>query len=142
MPWVVRDAPFDWTLKEAARKREAVDETLARLCRRLTEEGIEYALIGGMALVAYGCVRFTNDVDVLTTRDGLTRVHERLVGLEYRPAFPGSRKKLRDTQSGVDIEFITTGEFPGDRKPKPVAFRIPRKRPSIATASASSGWRN
>ena len=55
---------------------------MARLCRRLTEEGIEYALIGGMALVAYGYVRFTNDVDVLTTRDGLTRVHERLVGLE------------------------------------------------------------
>jgi hypothetical protein len=47
------------------------------------------------------------------------------VGLGYRPAFPGSRKKLRDTQSGVDIEFITTGEFPGDRKPKPVAFPAP-----------------
>ena len=84
MPWVVRDAPFDWTLREAGRRRELVDQTLDRIARRLAEEGIPYALIGGMALVAHGFVRFTNDVDLLTTRDGLDRIHERLVGRGYR----------------------------------------------------------
>jgi hypothetical protein len=125
MPWVVRDAPFDWTLREAGRRRELVDETLDRIARRLAEEGIPYALIGGMALVAHGFVRFTNDVDLLTTREGLDRIHERLVGRGYRPAFEGARKKLRDTQTGIDVEFITTGEFPGDGKPKAVVFPDP-----------------
>jgi hypothetical protein len=125
MPWIVRDAPFDWTLREAGRRRELVNETLDRVARRLTEEGIPYAVIGGMALVAHGFVRFTNDVDLLTTREGLDRIHQRLVGRGYRPAFEGSRKKLRDTQTGIDVEFIITGEFPGDGKPKPVVFPDP-----------------
>ena len=125
MPWVIRDAPFDWTLKEAARRREAVEETLARVTDRLAEEGIDYAIIGGMALIAHGYVRFTNDVDLLTTPEGLALVHQRLVGRGYRPAFEGSRRKLRDTRTGIDIEFITTGEFPGDGKPKAVVFPKP-----------------
>ncbi len=125
MPWIIRDAPFDGTLKEAERRSEAVAETLARVTKRLKEEGIDYAIIGGMALVAHGYVRFTNDVDVLTTPEGLSRVHERLVGRGYRPAFQGARKKLRDTQTGIDVEFITTGEFPGDGKPKAIAFPKP-----------------
>jgi hypothetical protein len=33
--------------------------------------------------------------------------------------------KLRDTQTGVKIEFLITGEFPGDGKPKPVSFPDP-----------------
>jgi hypothetical protein len=33
---------------------------------------------------------------------------------------------LRDTQTGIDIEFITAGEFPGDGKPKPVSFPDPK----------------
>lgn len=126
MPWVVRDAPFDWTLKDAARRREAVEETLARVARRLQEEGIDYALIGGMALVAHGFVRFTNDVDLLTTPEGLARIHERLVGRGYRPVFEGARKKLRDTQTGIEVELITSGEYPGDGKPKAVRFPDPK----------------
>src|SRR5712691_4610129 len=126
MPWVVRHAPFDGTLKEAERRREAVAETRARMTDSLAGEGIDYAIIGGMALIAHGYVRFTNDVDLLTTTDGLERVHKLLVGRDYRPAFEGSRKKFRDTKTGVDVEFITTGEFPGDGKPKPVAFPTPK----------------
>ncbi len=125
MPWIIRDAPFDGTLKEAERRSEAVAETLTRVTDRLKEEGIDYAIIGGMALVAHGYVRFTNDVNLLTTREGLNLIHERLVGRGYRPAFEGARKKLRDTQTGIDVEFITSGEFPGDGKPKSVVFPVP-----------------
>ena len=34
---------------------------------------------------------------------------------------------LRDTRTGVRIEFIVTGQFPGDGKPKPVAFPDPEE---------------
>jgi len=42
------------------------------------------------------------------------------------PLVSGSRN-LRDAESGVRIEFLVTGEFPGDGKPKPVAFPDPRE---------------
>jgi hypothetical protein len=59
------------------------------------------------------------------TREGLDELHRQLEGLGYRPLFAGS-KHLRDTELGVRIEFIVTGGFPGDGKPKPVAFPDPR----------------
>jgi hypothetical protein len=107
-------------------KRDIVNQTLERLTKRLEEEAIPYAVIGGMALPAHGFSRFTDDVDVLTTPEGLDAIHRSLVGRGYVPLFPGARKAVRDTTTGVKVEFITTGEFPGDGKPKPVVFPDPR----------------
>jgi len=107
-------------------RRDRVWRTMERMSSRLRAEGIDYVIVGGMALVLHGYVRVTGDVDLVTTPEGLKAIHERLVGRGYRPAFEGSRKKLRDTETGVDIEFITTGEFPGDGKPKPVRFPEPK----------------
>jgi hypothetical protein len=54
----------------------------------------------------------------------MDRIREELEGPGYvQPA--GTKTKLRDTQSGVRIEFLITGGFPGDGKPKPVAFPDP-----------------
>jgi hypothetical protein len=58
------------------------------------------------------------------TADGLKKIHESLEGLGYLPPFRGS-KKLRDTDAGVQIDFLVAGQFPGDGKPKPVAFPDP-----------------
>jgi hypothetical protein len=77
-----------------------------------------------MALVAHGYDRTTVDVDVLLPADALARVHSALDGLGYRPSFAGSRD-LRDAETGVRIEFLLAGEFPGDGRPKPVAFPDP-----------------
>ena len=101
-------------------------ETLRRIARRLDDLGIAYAVAGGMALFAHGFRRLTEDVDILVTREGLKTIHERLEGLGYVPPFTGS-KNLRDTESGVRIEFLIAGEFPGDGKPKPVAFPDPAR---------------
>jgi len=106
-------------------KRGAVYDTLHRLDRRLREEGIPYALIGGMALVSHGYERLTKDVDILLTPEGLAAYAEKCVGRGYVPAFTGARKTFRDTANNVRIEIITTGEYPGDGKPKPVAFPDP-----------------
>src|SRR5262245_47917995 len=77
-----------------------------------------------MALFFHGFRRFTEDVDILVTRSGLALIREKLEGLGYVPPFEGS-KHLRDTELGVKVKFLVAGEYPGDGKPKPVAFPDP-----------------
>ena len=106
-------------------KEGPVYDTLRTLAARLREEGLEYAVIGGMALVAHGYRRFTEDVDILMTPEGLRVFKEKLVGPGYVPAFSTASKSFRDTRTGVKVEVMTTGEYPGDGKPKPVVFPNP-----------------
>ncbi len=101
---------------------DPVHQTLKAIASKLEEYKIPYAIAGGMALVAHGYDRTTVDVDILTTAQGLAEVHERFEGLV--PPFPNS-KQLRDTRTGVRVEFLVSGQFPGDGKPKPVAFPDP-----------------
>lgn len=102
-----------------------VPQTVRTLAADLDRERIDYALVGAMALNAHGYRRETVDVDVLVHPDGLAAFKDRLVGRGYVEKFQGARKSFRNTQTGVTIEFLTTGEFPGDGKPKPVAFPNP-----------------
>lgn len=99
--------------------------TLHRLTQRLDAEGIPYALLGGLALAEHGYPRLTEDIDLLMTPSGLERFRHQLVGREYRPVFSGAKKTFRDAETGVRIEIVTTGEYPGDGLPKPVAFPDP-----------------
>ncbi len=105
-------------------QESAVHKTMRKIAKRLDELGIPYAVVGGMALFFHGYRRFTEDVDLLVTREGLQKLHESLEGRGYLPPFTGS-KHLRDTDTGVKVEFLTTGDYPGDGKPKPVAFPDP-----------------
>jgi hypothetical protein len=102
----------------------AVHKALRKVTKRLDELAIPYAVVGGMAMFFHGYRRFTEDVDLLVTKEGLAEVHRRLEGLGWVPPFQGS-KQLRDSEYGVRVEFLVTGEFPGDGKPKPVAFPDP-----------------
>jgi len=116
-----------WALSQGSQFFEgkgAVQEALLRITARLNELGIPYCVAGGMALFQHGYRRFTEDVDILVTREGLKEIHARLDGLGYLPPFPRS-KNLRDTENGVRVEFLVTGDFPGDGKPKPLAFPDP-----------------
>jgi hypothetical protein len=107
-------------------KKGIVFETMRRLAERLASEGIPYAIIGGMALAAHGFVRMTLDVDILLTPKGLLLFREKLLGRGYVLDFPEAEKSFRDTETNVKIEIITSGEFPGDGLPKPVAFPDPK----------------
>jgi hypothetical protein len=98
---------------------------LAQLSSDLKRQGIDYMVIGAVALLAYGYPRFTEDIDLVMTPAGLEAFHQNLVGLGYLPAFQGARKKLRSTREGVSIEIITSGDYPGDGRPKPVSFPVP-----------------
>ncbi|HET7291026.1 MAG TPA: hypothetical protein VFM88_01250 [Vicinamibacteria bacterium] len=101
-----------------------VQKALERLSALLDRHGIPYAIIGAMALNEWGYRRVTIDVDVLLSPDGLRRFKDAELGRGYREKFPGSRG-LHDTENGVDVDVVLAGEFPGDGKPKPVAFPEP-----------------
>jgi hypothetical protein len=118
---------LNWALREGSLyfdKESAVHKTLRDVTRRLDELGVYYNVVGALALFFHGVRRFTEDVDILVTRDGLTVIHEQLEGRGYLPLFSGS-KNLRDTETGVRIEFLVAGEYPGDGRPKAVAFPDP-----------------
>lgn len=102
-----------------------LNSALARLSADLERHGIDYMVIGAVALLAYGYPRFTEDIDLVMTPEGLEAFHRELVGPGYAPAFSGARKRLRSTRDGVSIEVIISGEYPGDGQPKPVSFPLP-----------------
>jgi hypothetical protein len=123
------DRDLEWALREGSmhfEKDSAVHKTLRKIARRLEELGIPYAIAGGMALFAHGFRRFTEEVDILVSPEGLAEIHRRLEGLGYVPPLPGS-KQLRDAESGVRVEFLVSGQYPGDGKPKPVTFPRPEE---------------
>jgi len=121
------DRDLEWAFREGSmhfEERNAVHQTLRKITRRLDELGISYAVVGAMAMFRHGYRRFTEDVDILVTPEGLKQIHQKLEGLGYSPVFQGS-KNLRDSELGVRLEFLVTGEYPGDGKPKPVIFPDP-----------------
>jgi hypothetical protein len=102
-----------------------LNHTLTQLANDLKECGIDYMVIGAVALLAHGYPRFTEDIDLVLTPEGLEILHRDLIGRGYLPAFSGARKRLRSTRDGITIEVMTTGEYPGDGKPKPVSIPEP-----------------
>lgn len=104
-----------------------LNETLRRVAKDLESRAIDYTVIGAVALNQYGYRRFTEDIDLILTKEGLETFRRELVGRGYRPAFEGATRKFRTTAENVTVEIITAGEFPGDGKPKPVQFPNPNE---------------
>ena len=101
--------------------------SLDSLARRLREEGIPFAVVGALAMRHHGYARYTEDIDILTTPDGLDLIHRNLVGRGYVPKARGLRKRLRDTEFGIDIDILTAGE-PAGASGSPVTYPVPTGR--------------
>jgi hypothetical protein len=99
--------------------------TLADVTRRLEEAAIPYAVLGAIAMGRHGYHRMTVDIDLLLTPEGLAQFKERFLGRGYVLAFPGAAKSFRAADTGVRVDVITSGEYPGDGLPKPVVFPNP-----------------
>src|SRR5213080_2497399 len=118
---------FQNRLKEIGRffhKRSPQHQTMRRLARRLKKAGIPYAIMGAMAVNAHGAERTTKDVDVLLTPEGLERFRQEFVGEEYEQV-EGRPRRFVERQSGVTVDCLITGRYPGSGKPGPVAFPDP-----------------
>jgi len=123
------DNSFDLVLKEADelyRGQGRLRKTYKRFAKHLDELGISYTLVGGYALILHGVRRFTEDIDILVSREGLEKLQKELIGRGYIQVAPEGRN-LRDVETGVKIEFVVTGEFPGDGKAKPISFPNPQE---------------
>lgn len=97
---------------------------LFRLTAILEAENLPYAIIGALALNEYGHRRVTVDVDLVMRDEDLQEFKRRHLGRGYAERVPGTGK-LVDTEVGVNIDVLSTGRFPGDDKPKPIAFPDP-----------------
>ncbi len=131
-----RDTPFEQEmrrnpelmLQEAGNffmERGILVQTLRHLTRHLEQASIPYAVIGAIALSRYGLVRMTLDIDILLSPEGLEKFKTLYLGRGYVAAFPGAQKTFRAADTGVRIEVVTAGGYPGDGKPKAVRFPDP-----------------
>jgi hypothetical protein len=90
-----------------------VAAALLGLKHSFAKEQIPFAVIGALAMRQHGYVRHTEDIDIVTTPEGLARIHSRLVGRGIVPRGAGLRKKLRDTAHKVNIDILQSGEHAG-----------------------------
>lgn len=97
-------------------------ETLHRLESRLHDAGIDYVVIGGLALNAHQYHRQTIDVDVVLTKEGYEEFRRRFTGSVYTQT-KGPRRFI-DQESEVAIDILIAGELAG-RKSKNQSVRFP-----------------
>ncbi|MHC4108439.1 MAG: hypothetical protein ACYSTY_10185 [Planctomycetota bacterium] len=131
--------------------KSPIHAAAARIAETLSEMNIPFSIAGALAANVHGHVRTTEDVDILLTPEGLMQFKARWLGRGWVEQFPGS-KGLRDTVHQVNIDVILMGDYPGDGKPKPVAFPDPAEAnepdlegvpvltlPSLITLKLASG---
>ncbi len=116
-------------------KKGNLYETLKKISNDLECLNIPFVVCGAMALNFHGRMRMTVDVDILINGHDLKKVHTNLIGSGYVQQFRNS-KGIRNTETGVKIDFIIAGQYPGDGKEKPIVFSDPRK---VKTEKDDSG---
>ena len=63
-------------------------------------------------------------MDILLTPEGLVRFRQEFVGEVYEPV-EGRPRRFRERQSGVTVDCLLTGRYPGSGKAGPLAFPDP-----------------
>jgi hypothetical protein len=105
-------------------KRSPQHQAMRRLVRRLERAAIPYAIMGAMAVNAHGAERTTKDVDVLLSEEGMKRFRQEIVPKFYN-TIEGRPRRFTEKKSGVQLDVLVTGLFPGTGKPGPFAFPDP-----------------
>lgn len=85
------------------------------ILRSLEKENIDYAVIGGVAVVLYGYVRFTKDIDLLIdfSEDNVRSFIKVLAALNFQPGVPidpmdmANEKKREEWMREKNVKVIT-----------------------------------
>ncbi|MBL8792679.1 MAG: hypothetical protein JNM56_02110 [Planctomycetia bacterium] len=104
--------------------RDPATLAMRRLVKRLEKAKIVHAVMGGMAVYAHGYRRFTDDVDVLVTPQGLETFRSRFVPNDYE-LVAGKKRRFVDRMNGVTVDLVIAGHFPGFRSDGPITFPDP-----------------
>lgn len=130
---VANTGSFAEKLAEASRYfagQGFLNHALEQLATDLRRHNIDYVVIGAVALFARGYRRFTNNIDIVLTAEGLRRFITPISGRapqtlgNYDPDIT-SNKRVHSFPHGISIRVMTSGEYPGDGKPKPVRMPHP-----------------
>ena len=124
---------FREALEEADRQSEGNDRvclTAERLANEFSSRNIDYVFIGGIALRLHGYLRYSRDLNVVTTKDGHQKFRRELLGrgawgLAGYDELSEDAKVVLSYPEGATVSFHLSGEYPGDGKPKPVVFPNP-----------------
>jgi hypothetical protein len=108
----------------------SLNYALEQLVADLKNHDIDYVVIGAVALFAHGYRRFTNNIDIVLTDEGLKRFVTPIGGRSPQTlcnydADITSNKRVRSFPHGISIKVMTSGEYPGDGRPKPVSMPEP-----------------
>ncbi len=104
-------------------KTGPVWETLHQLEGRLDDAGIEFVVIGGLALNAHDYPRQTIDVDIVLSDDDFDRFRTAFEGKTYKPV-EGAARRYMDPRHGVAIYVLIAGQMAGNTK-KNSSVRFP-----------------
>ncbi len=89
------------------------DEVLKTFTEFFEREGMRYAIIGGLAMRAWGSERFTNDADFVIARDNRARAIEFAQSLGYETIYvsEGYSNHLHpnDDWGRVDLMYVDSG---------------------------------
>ena len=88
---------------------------IEEILRALESENIKYAVIGGVAVVLYGYVRFTKDIDLLIdfSEDNVRRFIKVLAALKFQPGVPidpldmAKAKKRQEWMREKNVKVLT-----------------------------------
>lgn len=112
-----------------------LNHALGRISADLERSGIAYAVIGAIALNQHGYQRFTVDIDLLMTKEGLQRFRDHLVGQGYLPAFPGATWEFKTSQDNIRVVV----KFRVGKRPQwPAGTFLPGSRESRFGRSAAA----
>ena len=84
--------------------RSPLTDSLRRIHRLFEENSVSYAIIGGLAVVRSGAARTTDDIDVLTSREGWATIQEAdPAGFDTRADY------AVDRANDVNVDIVFSG---------------------------------
>ena len=103
---------------------DTIKNALIVLDRDFSKAGIDYCIIGGMAMWPYNCERSTIDIDTIVSRETAPRLREMTkLGYLWDPDYPRSLKMLTD-RAPIMIDVLIEGfSIEGVETPSPVETR-------------------
>ncbi|MCE0497385.1 MAG: nucleotidyltransferase [Methylacidiphilales bacterium] len=122
-------------------------KSLEAIFRALQEAGARYLVVGGVAVIAHGYVRFTKDLDLVLdlSTDHLRRALAALQSLGYRPIIPVSLLDFADPELRKDWtenRNMKVFNLVSDRYPDVTIDVFPKEPFVFDTEYASAEWKD